>query len=116
MKRSMTCIGCPMGCDLTVEIENGEAVFVSGNNCAVGKKYAQTEVSAPMRMVTTTALTDDGVPVPVKTKEPIPKNKIFDVVAAVKSANVSLPVSIGDVIVKNAADTGVDVVASKRVG
>lgn len=116
MKRNMTCIGCPMGCDLTVEVENGAAVSVSGNGCGVGKKYAQTEVSAPTRMVTTTALSENGVPVPVKTKEPVPKGKIFDVVAAVKSAKVSLPVSIGDVIVHNAADTGIDVIAAKRVG
>ena len=115
MKRNMICIGCPMGCELTVEVENGAAVSVSGNTCAVGKKYAETEVSAPTRMVTSTALSESGKPVPVKTKSPVPKEKIFDVVAAIKAVRVELPVSIGDTVVRNAADTGVDIVATKRV-
>ncbi len=115
MKRNMICIGCPMGCELTVEVENGQAVSVSGNNCAVGKRYAETEVSAPTRMVTSTAIAENGVPVPVKTKSPVPKDKIFDVVAAIKAAKVSLPVSIGDVVIENAAETGVSIVATKRV-
>ena len=112
MTRNMICIGCPMGCELTVEIENGAAVSVAGNGCAVGKRYAETEVSAPTRMVTSTAKTADGVPIPVKTRRPVPKDKIFDVVAAIKSAVVTLPVSVGDVIVSDAAGTGVEVVAA----
>lgn len=115
MKRNMICIGCPMGCDLTVEIEDGKAVSVTGNTCLIGKKYAETEVSAPTRMVTSTAIAENGIPVPVKTKEPIPKGKIFDVVAAIKVASVALPVSIGDVIVSDAAGTGVEIVATKNV-
>lgn len=115
MTRNMICIGCPMGCELTVEVEDGRAVSVSGNSCAVGKRYAETEVSAPTRMVTSTAKAENGVPVPVKTKAPVPKEKIFDVVDAIKAARVSLPVSIGDVVVENAADTGIAVVATKRV-
>ena len=79
MTRNMICIGCPMGCDLTVETENGAAVSVSGNSCPIGKKYAETEVSAPTRMVTSTAKAENGTPVPVKTKVPVPKDKIFDV-------------------------------------
>lgn len=115
MTRNMICIGCPMGCELTVEVENGKAVSVSGNSCAVGKRYAQTEVSAPTRMVTTTAIAENGTPIPVKTAAPVPKGKIFDVVAAIKSVRVSLPVSIGDVIVKDAAGTGIEIVATKKV-
>ena len=112
MTRNMICIGCPMGCDLTVEVENGKAVSVTGNNCAVGKRYAETEVSAPTRMVTSTAKTADGIPVAVKTRTPVPKDKIFDVLAAIKSATVTLPIAVGDVVVENAAGTGVEIVAT----
>ena len=115
MTRNMICIGCPMGCDLTVEVENGAAVSVSGNNCAVGKRYAETEISAPTRMVTSTAKAENGTPVPVKTKAPVPKDKIFDVTAAIKAAKVTLPVAIGDVIVENAAETGISIIATKNV-
>ena len=112
MKRNLICIGCPMGCDLTVEVEDGKAVSVSGNNCAVGKRYAETEISAPTRMVTTTARVEDGTLVPVKTKSPVPKDKIFEVVAAIKEATVYPPVLMGEVILEDAAGTGVDVVTT----
>lgn len=113
MIRELTCIGCPMGCSLTVEVENGVAVSVKGNTCGIGKKYAEQEVSEPKRMVTTTALTADGVPVPVKTAESVPKDSIFDVVAAIKAAQVKLPAKIGDVLIEDAAGTGVAIVITK---
>lgn len=115
MRRELTCIGCPMGCGLTVEIENGEAVSVSGNTCKIGENYARTEVSAPVRTVTTTALTEQGIPVPVKTAGNIPKGKIFDVVREIKSIRVKLPVSLGDVVLENAAGTGVNIIATRSV-
>ena len=111
----LICIGCPMGCDLTVELEGGMPVSVTGNTCPIGKKYAEEEVTAPKRTVTSTALSEDGVPVPVKTAGTVPKAAIFDVVGDIKAARPSLPVKIGDVIVPDAADTGVPVVATKDV-
>ncbi len=115
MTKNMICIGCPMGCELTVEVENGQAVSVSGNTCNIGKKYAETEVSAPVRTVTTTAVSEEGIPVPVKTKDAVPKEKIADVVKCIKEASVKLPVKIGDVIVEDTAGTGVQTVATKNV-
>lgn len=115
MTRIMTCIGCPMGCELTVEVEDGKAVSVTGNTCGIGKKYAETEVSAPVRTITTTAMSDEGIPVPVKTKENVPKDKITDVVRCIKNTRVKLPVRIGDIIAENVAGTGVAAVATKNV-
>ena len=115
MTRELTCIGCPMGCELTVEVENGQAVSVTGNTCKIGENYARTEVSAPVRTVTTTALTEEGKPVPVKTAGNIPKEKIFEVVDAVKGTKVRLPIKTGEVILADAAGTGVDVIATKTV-
>ena len=115
MKRELTCIGCPMGCELTVEVKEGKAVSVTGNTCGIGKRYAETEVSAPTRMVTSTVPSDGGIPVPDKTRGAVPKDRIFDVIRAIKSARVTLPVSIGDTAVKDAAGTGVDVIVTKAV-
>ncbi len=113
MTRNMICIGCPMGCELTVEVEDGKAVSVTGNTCGIGKKYAETEVSAPTRMVTSTVMSDAGKPVPVKTRTAVPKEKIFDVVRIIKSTTLKLPVRIGDVAVSDAAGTGIDVIVTK---
>lgn len=115
MTRNMICIGCPMGCELTVEVEGGRAISVSGNTCGIGKKYAETEVAAPTRMVTTTVSSAGGAPVPVKTRTAVPKDRIFDVVRAVKALTVPLPVAMGEVILEDAAGTGVPVIATRAV-
>lgn len=112
---NMICIGCPMGCPLSVTIEDGIAVSVTGNTCGKGKKYAENEVIAPVRIVTSTTLSDDGIPVPVKTKVGVPKTRMFDVVRAIKSTIVCLPVKTGDTIIENVAETGVAVIATKTV-
>ena len=34
--RHLTCISCPMGCPITVEMEDGQVVSVTGNTCKRG--------------------------------------------------------------------------------
>lgn len=115
-ERKIICIGCPMGCPLTVGIENGEVVSVTGNTCPRGDAYAHKEVTNPTRIVTSTVKVEGGTVdmVSVKTKEDIPKGKIFDCVKALKDIALKAPVRIGDVVVSNVADTGVDIVATKN--
>ncbi len=116
MTKELTCICCPMGCSLKAELdENGSVISVTGNTCIRGENYAKTELTAPVRTVTTTAIAENGKPVPVKTKDPVAKDKIFEVVEVIKTAKVSLPVRMGDVIVRNAAGTGVDIVSARTV-
>ena len=116
-ERRLTCIGCPMGCPLTVKMEHGEVVSVTGNTCKRGDIYARKEVTNPTRIVTSTVRVTGGseAMVSVKTKEDIPKGKIFDCVKALKNVEVAAPVHIGDVLVKDVAGTGVDVIATKNV-
>ena len=110
--RELTCIGCPMGCPLI-----GEVISVTGNTCKRGDVYARKEVTNPTRIVTSTVRVSGGDAdmVSVKTKEDIPKGKIFECVKALKSVEVPAPVHIGDVLVKDVAGTGVDIVATKNV-
>ena len=116
-ERKLTCIGCPMGCPLTVVMNGEEVVSVTGNTCKRGAVYARKEVTNPTRIVTSTVRVSGGNidMVSVKTKEDIPKGKIFDCVKALKGITVPAPVHIGDVILRNVADTGVDIVATKNV-
>lgn len=101
-EKNLICIGCPMGCPLTVKMENGEVVSVTGNTCKRGDIYARKEVTNPTRIVTSTVRITGGseAMVSVKTKEDIPKGKIFDCVKALKNVEVAAPVHIGDVLVK----------------
>ena len=39
-KRELICIGCPMGCPLTVTLDGGAVVTVQGNTCPRGDAYA----------------------------------------------------------------------------
>lgn len=116
-RRNLTCIGCPMGCLMTVEMENGAVISVSGNTCKRGDDYARKEVTHPTRIVTSSVRVTGGtIPmVSVKTAHDIPKEKIMDIMACIEHVTVAAPVKIGDVIVTNAADTGVDMIATKNI-
>ena len=92
-KRQLTCIGCPLGCQITVTMENGEVKDVAGYTCARGEKYAREEVTNPTRTVTTIVRVDGGnlAAVSVKTKDVIPKAKIFDILEEIKPEHSWLP-------------------------
>ncbi len=115
--KELTCIGCPMGCLLTVEIQDGIVQKVSGNNCANGDVYARKEVTNPTRIVTSTVVIKNGNKprLSVKTKSDIPKDKIMEVMEKINETVVDAPKNIGDVIINNVADTGVDVIATKNI-
>lgn len=116
-KRELICIGCPLGCPVTVTMEDGQVVKVEGNTCKRGDDYARKEVTNPTRIVTSTVMVEGGkdVTVSVKTRSDVPKGKIFECVKSLKGVVVKAPVHIGDVIVANAADTGVDIIATSNV-
>ncbi len=114
----LICINCPLGCALRVETgEDGQVLSVSGNTCRRGEEYGRREVTAPTRTVTSTVQVAGGQApvVPVRTRTDIPKEKIFDCMDAIRAALVRAPVRMGDVVIPNAAGTGVDVVATRDV-
>ncbi|MBQ6550643.1 MAG: DUF1667 domain-containing protein [Lachnospiraceae bacterium] len=117
--RNLICINCPMGCPLTVTLDGDEVVSVTGNTCPRGAEYGRKEVTNPTRIVTSSVVLrnaqNGAKTVSVKTASDIPKGKIFDVVKALKDVAVDAPVHIGDVIVENAAGTGVPVIATREV-
>lgn len=116
-KRELTCIGCPLGCLLTVQLEKGKVLEISGHTCKRGEEYGRREVTNPTRIVTTTVQVCGGTEdmLSVKTRTDVPKKKVFACVRALKGLTVSAPVAIGDVVLHDAAGTGVDVVATKAV-
>ena len=116
-RKELICIGCPLGCNLTVEMDGGQVVSVNGNTCKRGDDYARKELTDPRRIVTSTVPVAGGnLPVvSVKTVSDIPKEKIRECLCALKGVTLTAPVQIGDVIVENVADTGVDVIATKSI-
>ncbi|MDD6147478.1 MAG: DUF1667 domain-containing protein [Lachnospiraceae bacterium] len=116
-KKNLTCICCPMGCQITVTLDNGEVTDVTGNTCKRGDVYARKEVTNPTRVVTSSVRVSGGriAMVSCKTAGDIPKGKIFDCCKAIQSIEVQAPVKIGDIILKDVCGTGVDVIATKEV-
>lgn len=111
------CINCPLGCSLKVETEGKKVVRVSGNTCRRGEAYAREEITNPTRTITSTAALKGGeqAVIPVKTKKPVPKDKIAACMEAIKTITVEAPVHIGDILMENVAGTGVEVVATKEI-
>lgn len=116
-KVNLTCIGCPLGCQLTVEMEGKEVKSVAGNTCKNGEKYARKEMTNPTRIVTSTVRVKGGklAMVSVKTASDIPKGKMFDCIQALSQVEIPAPVSIGQIVLPDVAGTGVNVVATKNV-
>ncbi len=118
MTRDLICVSCPLGCPITVELsENGEVIKVTGNTCKRGEKYAISECTNPVRVLTSTMKVNGGsLPViPVKTSAPIPKDKMFDCMKAINNEVVDAPVKIGDVLICNVCDTGADIIATNEL-
>lgn len=115
MTRALTCIVCPKGCQLKVELENGAITEVTGFTCPRGKQYAIDECTHPMRTVTSTVRAQTGEVVPVKTNRTIPKELVFDLMKEINRTTVSLPVHIGDAVITNALGTGADVVVTANL-
>ncbi len=116
-KRTMTCILCPVGCEITAQTQDGEIKSISGNSCKRGEKYAQTEIKDPRRTLTTTVRVGGGnLPlVSVKSADALPKGKLLDSMKVIAKVTAKAPVSIGDVIVPDILGTGIDMIATSCV-
>jgi len=109
------CINCPAGCHLEITVDDDGAVDVRGNRCPRGKKYAEAEIADPRRTVTAVVRSEGPEPVcvPVKTSAPLPRRLIPDLLQELAATRVALPVGVGDVVLKNVRESGIDVVATR---
>ena len=96
---------------------NGDEIEVEKNLCPRGEEFAKEEIERPMRILPTSVRVIGGERelVSVKTSAPIPRDRIFDVMEIIKKTSVKAPVEIGQVIIENVLNLGVDVVATRSV-
>lgn len=118
-KKELTCICCPLGCQITVDFDEAakKVVSVTGNGCPRGAAYAPKEVVNPTRIVTSSVPVSGGdmARVSCKTASDIPKGKIFAIMDEIRKASAKAPVHIGDVLIHDVCGTGVDVVATRNI-
>ena len=117
MKRIMTCIECPQGCRLEIEADGSRLIEVTGYKCKRGSAYARQEIEAPLRTLTTSVLTRglELKMLPVRTSRPIPKEKLFAAMQAVKTLVVTSPVKAGSVVASDFLGLGVDLTACRAL-
>ncbi len=122
MNRTLTCIVCPNGCDLSVRYTTADdgtitVQEVTGNTCPRGEQYAQQELIAPMRTIASSCTVTGGeLPVvSVRLNNPIPKARIFDVCSEIQKVRLEAPVHIGDVVIADVLGLGSDVIVTKNV-
>jgi len=115
------CTGCPLGCRLEVDAVDDEVVEVRGFACKRGERYGRQEHVDPRRPVSTTVWIEGAAirRVPVRAAESVPRDRIRDVVGALRGLTVAAPVRRGDVVLQDVCGTGVDVIITRdldRVG
>lgn len=103
----ITCIKCPLGCELSV-IKRGSKISVTGNTCERGAKYGEEEVTNPRRIVTSLIKANNKI-YPCKTTIEVPKNKVFDCLNEIGKIKIKTA-KIGDIVLKNIAGTGSDII------
>ena len=115
MNKKITCIECPKGCTLEVNIEGCRVVEVEGAECPKGEKYAVAEIENPVRILTSSVMAE-GLAlklIPVRTSIPIPKEKMLEAMSVIKKVRVRYPVRIGEAIIKNFLGLNVDLIATR---
>lgn len=117
--KNLTCIVCPMGCQLEVKLDSdGNVREISGNTCKRGYNYANTEFTNPTRTLTSTVRiigAKNDRYLPVRTASPIPKPKLFEAMKLINEVEVKAPVKAGDVVCKDFVDNGIELIACKTV-
>ena len=107
-----TCIVCPLGCSIEVEVENGKVKDIKGCRCPRGKEWAVQEVTNPRRVVMSVVPVEGGAlpTVSVKTAEPVPKDKIPELMKFLAKLRLKAPVKVGETV---AEWEGIKIVATR---
>jgi CxxC motif-containing protein len=109
------CVGCPVGCEVTLVIEDqGEVADVFGNLCKEGRANAMEEYRNPVRVLTTTVIAEESSRplLPVRTSKPVLKTLLKTIMQDVARVRVKPPLRMGDVIISNIGNTEADLVAA----
>lgn len=114
MKKELICINCPLGCRMTVEIEDNTVTSIVGNGCKRGKEYAIQEAILPMRILTGNMRAQGYIrPFSVKSDGAIPKEMLQKCAAELKRHRPKVPILRGQIIISNILGTGANMIATQ---
>ena len=113
--RVIRCIVCPTGCEIKVKKGEQDQIVFEGYTCNRGLEYAEQEYREPKRILTTTIRVKNGfLPlVPVRTDKPMLKDKLGEALLQIAKTEVKAPIKMGEILIKNILDSGVNIIASR---
>ncbi len=116
-KKQFTCVICPIGCEINVELQDSDVISMEGNKCAKGKEFVLQELEEPMRILTTTIRIEGAkwAMLPVRTDKPIPKRLLFTAIKELQDIELKAPVKMSDVIIRDVSGTDANVVATRSM-
>ena len=116
MSERLICIVCPIGCELVVDLRGG-TLDVSGQQCDKGIRYAEQEILNPLRNLATSVPIRGTAArmVSVRLSKPVPRDRIFSILAEIATLRPDAPVRRGQVLIPDVLGTGADVIATRTV-
>lgn len=117
VEKIITCITCPIGCDIVVSGEGDGILSMKGNQCKRGEEYASKEFMHPVRILTTTVKVNgaDTPLLPIRSDKPVPQELLMQCMDEIRNVRVTPPISRYDVIIAHILGTDVNIVATGEV-
>ncbi len=116
-KRHFTCVTCPVGCEINVELQDGRVVSMEGNKCDKGEEFVLQELEEPMRILTTTVRLKGArwAMLPVRTDAPLPRRLLLRAIEELAGVELQAPVKLYDVVLRGVAGTGANIIATRNM-
>ena len=116
-EKKITCIICPLGCEITVLGVDKTVISIEGHGCKRGQNYAAVEFSTPKRIFTSSVKVRGAYQplVSVRSRDPVPKELLLECVTQLRGIELEAPVNLYDVVVSDILGTGVDIIATAAV-
>ncbi len=114
-EKKLICVICPVGCEVSATLEDGELKDINGYRCAQGEEYAREEFTSPSRILTATVWIKGSrvSQLPVRSNRPLPRPKLEEVMALLAREKLEVPIKEGQIIIENILGTGADIVSSR---
>jgi len=116
-EKIITCITCPIGCNIIVRGAGEEIFYMEGYQCKRGEEYARNEFVHPVRILTTTVKVEgaDCPLIPVRSDKPVPQELLMQCMEKIKDVVVESPVFRYDVIIPDILGTGANIMSTGEV-
>jgi CxxC motif-containing protein len=114
MNERLTCVLCPIGCQLEA-VRDGADLQVRGGECPKGVDFAVQEILHPMRNLSASVPLRGTASrmVSVRLSAPVPRDKIYPILAAIAVLRPEAPVRRGQVLLADVLGSGADVIATR---